>query len=89
MLFNQLNLSVSSKILSFVKMCFNMGTFIYNIGWKYAKVAMNSAKTLESNDSKSGPEKRKATTESLRMMTGLSRKALEERYHISAITIQS
>lgn len=53
------------------------------------KVAMNSSKTLESKDSKSGPEKRGQRLKSLRMMTGLSRKAFEEQYHISASTIQS
>lgn len=53
------------------------------------KVAMNSSKTLESRDSKSGPEMRGQRLKSLRMMTGLSRKKLEQDYHISASTIQS
>lgn len=67
-----------------------MGARLFNnIGEIMPKVAMNSSKTLESNDSKSGPEKRGQRLKSLRMMTGLSRKALEEEYHISASTIQS
>lgn len=53
------------------------------------KVAKASAKALESKDMKSGPEARGKRLKSLRMMTGLSRKALEEQYHISASTIQS
>jgi transcriptional regulator with XRE-family HTH domain len=48
-----------------------------------------SSKILESKDLKSGPEMRGQRLKSLRMMTGLSRKKLEQDYHISASTIQS
>ena len=46
-------------------------------------------KRLDVTDQKSNAESRGKRLKSLRMMTGLSRKALDEKYNISASTIQS
>lgn len=46
-------------------------------------------KRLDTTDQKSNAESRGKRLKSLRMMTGLSRKALDEKFNISASTIQS